>query len=547
MKFSDFNLSEELQRAVTEIGYDEPTEIQSQSIPLMLEGEDVIGHSRTGSGKTASFGLPAIDLVDVTLSGKVPQVLILCPTRELALQAAEEMKKFAKYKKGVRIVPIFGGQSIDLQIQQLRKGCHIIVGTPGRVMDHMRRHTIKLEELKLVVLDEADEMLNMGFREDIETILVDTPADRQTVLFSATMPKAILDITGKYQNHPKMVKIESGQLTVDTIEQSYFEIAKGRKTDALCLLLEYYRPKLSIVFCNTKKMVDELVTDLVKRGFAAQGLHGDMKQAQRTHVMNRFKEGAFGILIATDVAARGIDVNGIDIVFNYDLPDDDEYYVHRIGRTGRAGRDGRSFSLISGAGQYNRLREIARYTKSSVEKKQVPLIADIKSRNVEDLAENVQKYLDRHDPAKYVAAVQSLVTEECSLETVAAALFAMCMKKPSVKSDCGAAIIHNDRADSTYSARGRTAGRRNPNVRTKPKYDDKDMEEVRLSIGRSDGVTPSHILGAVAGESGLSGKLMGNIHIAAAYSTIAVPKQFKTRVIQSLNGAQVKGKKVTAQ
>lgn len=549
--FADFNLSDELKAAVTEIGYTEATDIQIQSIPLILEGHDVIGHSQTGSGKTASFGLPAIDLVDTALSPKITQVLILCPTRELALQATDELKKFSKYKKGVKIVPVFGGASIDRQIQLLKQGCQIVVGTPGRIMDHMRRKTLKLDQLRIAILDEADEMLNMGFRDDIETILSDTPEDRQTILFSATMPRPILEITKRFQKDPKMVKIEAKQLTVDTIEQSYFEVARGRKNDALFLLLEYYEPKLSIVFCNTKKMVDELVAELNRKGFAAQGLHGDMKQAQRTQVMNRFKDGAVGILVATDVAARGIDVNDIDIVFNYDLPDDNEYYVHRIGRTGRAGKKGRSFSLIQGTGQLMRLNEIAGYTKSAVKRTPLPLVSEIKDRNVGKLSTGVEKYMERHDCEKYLDAVMALAEHNGGLEKVACALFAMNIKKPTVKVDCGAEISLPVRGGARAGFKPQMARRKGRDSRgvtasAMSKYENEEMAEVRLSIGRNDGVAPNHILGAVAGESGLPGKIMGTINIKNAYTTIDVPKKFKARIVKSLNNATVRGKKITA-
>ncbi|MDD6098422.1 MAG: DEAD/DEAH box helicase, partial [Oscillospiraceae bacterium] len=339
MQFNKLNLSQELINAVECLGYAEMTEIQEKSIPLLLEGHDVIGRSNTGTGKTAAFGIPAVEQISPADSHNV-SVLILCPTRELAMQACEEINKFAKFKKYVKTSAVYGGASMEKQIYALKKGANIVVGTPGRVMDHIRRRTLKLNNLKTVILDEADEMLNMGFREDIETILASVPEDRQTVLFSATMPPEILAITEKYQNDPVQIHIKSAQKTVSLVEQYYFEVAMGRKTDALKLLLLAYSPASSMVFCNTKKMVDELTEQLIQAGFRAAGLHGDMKQSQRTQVMNGFKKGASSVLVATDVAARGIDVSGIDAVFNYDIPQDNEYYIHRIGRTGRAGKAG---------------------------------------------------------------------------------------------------------------------------------------------------------------------------------------------------------------
>lgn len=550
--FSDFNLSDEVKHAVADIGYLETTKIQKESIPLILEGNDIIGLSQTGSGKTAAFGLPAIDMVDLSLSVKMPQILILCPTRELAMQATDELHKFAKYKQGIRIVPVYGGQQIDRQIAAIRQGCQIIVGTPGRVMDHMRRKTLKFSQLKMVILDEADEMLDMGFREDIETILEGVPEDRQTILFSATMPKPILEITKQYQTNPKTVRIENKQLTVSTIEQSYFDVVRGKKNSALFLLLEYYQPKVALVFCNTKKMVDELVAELEKNGFSAQGLHGDMKQMQRTQVMNRFKSGGFNILVATDVAARGIDVNDIDIVFNYDLPADDEYYVHRIGRTGRAGKDGKSFSFIQGRAQLARLNEIMRYTKCTIIRKSLPKMKDIVSKNETALKEEIKSHINDENTKQFSETLMELIDEGFSLEQVATALLSMNVKKASFSDDHIEAFTENSHNERRSDRRRPSQGRndrtreRKPNEKAMKKFADVDMESVRISIGRDDKVAPKHILGAVAGETGLPGKIMGSIDIHNDYTTIEVPKEFKTRVVKAMNKAQIKGKKVYA-
>ena len=336
MQFQNTTLSAEMLQAIATQNFTEMTEIQAKTIPLLLEGKDVIGKSNTGTGKTAAFSIPIIEQIPKDAEPFV-YALILCPTRELAMQACEEIGKFAKFKRWVKPVAVYGGASMERQIHALKNGANIVVGTPGRVLDHLRRRTLKLEHLRTIVLDEADEMLNMGFREDIESVLAQTPEDRQTVLFSATMPPAILAITKQYQKDPQMVQIQSPHRTVDAIAQYAINVPMGRKTDALHLLLASKKPVSSMVFCNTKKMVDELTEALQNRGFAAVGLHGDMKQMQRTQVMNSFKNGRCNILIATDVAARGIDVKGVDAVFNYDLPQDHEYYIHRIGRTGRAG------------------------------------------------------------------------------------------------------------------------------------------------------------------------------------------------------------------
>ncbi|MBQ2802298.1 MAG: DEAD/DEAH box helicase, partial [Lachnospiraceae bacterium] len=315
------------------MGFQKLSPIQEQAIPYLLEGEDIIGQAQTGTGKTAAFGIPAIQKIDSEL--RKLQTIILCPTRELAIQAAEELRKIAKYMHGIKILPIYGGQEIGRQISALR-GVQVVVGTPGRVMDHMRRHTIKLDYVNMVVLDEADEMLNMGFREDMELILGQIPNEHQTALFSATMPKPILEITSQFQRDAKLVKVAAKELTIPLVSQKYYRV-KSQDKDAACIrLLEYYQPKLCLIFCNTKKKVDEVAEVLKLHGYQAEGLHGDMSQAQRDVAMNRFRNGSTNILIATDVAARGIDVDDVEAVINYDVPQDIEYYVHRIGRTGRA-------------------------------------------------------------------------------------------------------------------------------------------------------------------------------------------------------------------
>ena len=337
-------LDNRIVRAIREMGFEKLSPIQEQAIPYLLQGEDIIGQAQTGTGKTAAFGIPAIQHINPDV--KKLQTIILCPTRELAIQAAEELRKIAKYMHGIKVLPVYGGQDISRQIAGLR-GVQIIVGTPGRVMDHMRRRTIKLDLVNMVVLDEADEMLNMGFREDMELILGQIPGEHQTALFSATMPKPILEITDRFQNDAKLVKVAAQELTIPLVSQKFYRV-KNQDKDAACVrLLEYYQPKLTLIFCNTKKKVDELSDLLKEQGFQAEGLHGDLSQAQRDAVMKRFRNGGTSILIATDVAARGIDVDDVEAVINYDIPQDIEYYVHRIGRTGRAGRKGRSFTFVN--------------------------------------------------------------------------------------------------------------------------------------------------------------------------------------------------------
>ena len=374
MNYSDAQMNENILRAVTEMGFEVMTPIQEQAIPVLLEGKDVIGQAQTGTGKTAAFAIPMIERIDENV--RRPQGIILCPTRELAMQAAEEIRRLAKYMCGIKVLPVYGGQDIRRQIRALSQGVQIIVGTPGRVMDHLRRHTIKTDEIKMIVLDEADEMLNMGFREDIETVLEDMPEEHQMALFSATMPQAILDIAGTYQKDAVFVKVTPKEVTVSSIKQAYYRVAKKDKMEAMCRLLDYYQPVRSLVFCNTKRMVDEMTGILKDRGYDAEGLHGDLSQNQRDTVMNLFRNGRCGILVATDVAARGIDVSGVDAVFNYDIPDDIEYYVHRIGRTGRAGKAGRSFTLISGR-EIFKIRDIERICNTTIKERKIPAAKDI--------------------------------------------------------------------------------------------------------------------------------------------------------------------------
>lgn len=553
MVFTDSALSEKIKQAVAELGYTEATDIQEKSIPVILSGKDMIGLSQTGSGKTAAYGLPALEFIDTSLDASFTQVLIICPTRELAMQVTDELHKFSKYIERIHVVPVYGGKPVNRQIALIRSGCQIIVGTPGRIMDMMDRNVIKFSHLKTVVLDEADEMLDMGFREDIEFILSNAPEERQTILFSATMPKAIIDIATKFLHEPEMIKIEGEQMTADGIEQSFFEVARGCKPEALSLLLQFYKPRLSLVFCNTKKMVDEITAYLQQAGFAADGLHGDMRQEQRTAIMNSFKNGKFEILVATDVAARGIDVNDIDIVFNFDLPADSDYYVHRIGRTARAGKTGRSFTLIQGTKQYMDLQNIARKTKSTVTRKNLPTVEQIKNRYSDSILDEICNFAMKSD---YTLGEQLLgkLCEKSGMDehAVAAALVQMALDENTLKKgtvDISAENIVSSAAVADERPRRRDSrrnGARVPNERAAKKFENTPMALVTISIGRNDKVAPKHILGAVAGESGLPGSIMGTIDIRDTKTTIEVPKELKTRIVKALNNKTIKGKKISA-
>ena len=394
MKYEDAQIDERILRAVKELGFDEMTPIQEQAIPLFMTGRDMIGQAQTGTGKTAAFGIPILQKIDP--EDRSLQAVILCPTRELAMQAADELRKFAKYMHGIKVLPVYGGQDIVRQIKNLKAGVQIVVGTPGRVMDHMRRHTLKMEHVHTIVLDEADEMLNMGFRDDIETILQEMPKERQTGLFSATMPQPILEIANRFQKDAVYIKMTPQEVTIPLIKQAYYQVRRQDKEEVLCRLIDYYDPRRALIFCNTKRMVDELTEHLKARGYEVEGLHGDLSQNQRDTVMNLFRSGRASILIATDVAARGIDVSDVEAVYNYDVPEDIEYYVHRIGRTGRAGKTGRSFTLVVGREAY-KIRDIERVCHTKIKERKIPGAADIMQRKAAKILKEAADVIEQQD------------------------------------------------------------------------------------------------------------------------------------------------------
>ena len=480
-------LDNRIVRAIREMGFEKLSPIQEQAISYLLQGEDIIGQAQTGTGKTAASGIPAIQHINPDV--KKLQTIILCPTRELAIQAAEELRKIAKYMHGIKVLPVYGGQDISRQIAGLR-GVQIIVGTPGRVMDHMRRHTIKLDLVNMVVLDEADEMLNMGFREDMELILGQIPGEHQTALFSATMPKPILEITDRFQKDAKLVKVAAKELTIPLVSQKFYRV-KNQDKDAACVrLLEYYQPKLTLIFCNTKKKVDELADLLKQQGFQAEGLHGDLSQAQRDVAMNRFRNGGASILIATDVAARGIDVDDVEAVINYDIPQDIEYYVHRIGRTGRAGRKGRSFTFANSREIY-KIREIERVCHTTITEKKLPGAAKVLKAKADKYLNNAWELHEHEDIELMKSFLQRKMEEEgCDALELAAA-----MLKYQV-GDKGEEIAADEYAQrrGRFGERGRfgrggdegrnfgrRGGRRRDNGR-----DDEEHRE-RRRFGRGDG------------------------------------------------------------
>lgn len=426
LSFSDLKISENIKSAVKEMGFEEPTPIQSLTIPEALRGKDIIGQAQTGTGKTVAFGIPLLE--KIYTKDKSPQAIIICPTRELSIQVAEELGKLSSFIRGLHVLPVYGGQPIGRQIRILKKGVHIIIGTPGRLLDHIERKTLDLSGIETVVLDEADEMLDMGFREDIEKILRFTPKNRQTLLFSATIPHAIKKLTHKYQKNPKHLKVAQHIMTAPEIEQFYYEAREKMKLETLSRLLDIYDINLALVFCNTKRKVDRLVRDLKSRGYSVDGIHGDMRQSQRDRVMGKFRKGKIEILVATDVAARGIDVPDVEAVFNYNVPNNNEYYVHRIGRTGRAGKTGYAFTFVAGKEIY-KLRDIQRYTKSKIKQQKIPSLGDIEKIKSNLMLDKIKERIDKNNLDKDVHVIESLVEVGYNSIDIAAALFSMLKEK----------------------------------------------------------------------------------------------------------------------
>lgn len=541
VKFDELQLDERIIRAITEMGFEEASPIQAQAIPVAMEGRDMIGQAQTGTGKTAAFGLPLLQKVDPKV--KKLQAIVLLPTRELAIQVAEEMRRFAKFMHGVKVLPIYGGQDIVKQIRSLKDGTQVIVGTPGRVMDHMRRKTVKVDHVLTVVLDEADEMLNMGFLEDMETILSQLPEERQTLMFSATMPQAIAEIARKFQKDPVTVRVIKKELTVPKVTQYYYEVKPKNKVEVMSRLLDMYAPKLSIVFCNTKRQVDDLVQELQGRGYFAEGLHGDLKQVQRDRVMDSFRNGRTDILVATDVAARGIDVGDVEAVFNYDIPQDDEYYVHRIGRTGRAGREGKAFSLVMGKEVY-KLRDIQRYCKTKIIPQPIPSLNDVTSIKVEKIMDSVEEIIRDSDLDKIINIVEKRVLEEdYTTLDLAAALLKMSMGDDYEDISVERTPLRSldELEDYERGARSRNNGR---GARSGSRGGSENVARLFINIGKNQGIKPGDILGAIAGESGMPGRMVGSIDMFDKYTFVEVPREQADVVLQAMKDVKIKGKNV---
>ena len=492
LKFKDLNISPEIQKAVADMGFEEASPIQSLAIPQILAHKDVTGQAQTGTGKTAAFGIPLLENIDSEDNNL--QAIILCPTRELAIQVAEELRKLSVYLPKIDVLPVYGGQPIDRQIKALQKGVQIIIGTPGRVMDHIDRGTLSLNNIKTVILDEADEMLDMGFREDIEYILEDIPYERQFLLFSATLPQEILQLAQRYQTNPEIVKVTKHELTTPDVEQKYFEVKEDMKLELLSRLLDLHDFDLSLVFCNTKRKVDKLVSHLQIRGYLADGLHGDLTQNQRDRVMSKFKKGNIEILVATDVAARGIDVGGVEAVFNFDIPNDNEYYVHRIGRTGRAGKTGKAYSFVSGREIYQ-LRDIQRYAKTKIEQAPIPALSDVEEVKKDNFIEELKEKINTEDISKEKYIIEKLVEEDYNSIDIAATLLKGVIDDKRYKEE---------------------------------EFGDTEAHEgfVRffMSVGRKQNITISVILNSIYEKTGLTGHQIGNIDIFDNFSFVEIPK-----------------------
>lgn len=513
--FAQFGLRGEIIKAINDLGYETPSPIQQKTIPLLLENNDIVGQAQTGTGKTAAFALPVLNNIEVK-STEV-QALVLTPTRELAIQVAEAFHSYAKHLGKVRVLPIYGGQSISQQIRHLRNGVQIIVGTPGRVMDHIRRETIDISNLKSVVLDEADEMLRMGFIEDVEWILSHTPETRQTALFSATMPREVRRIADRYLKDAVNVEIERKTLTVPTIKQFYLNVAERQKTDALTRLLETESNsgEAVIIFHRTKIGAAELADKLQARGYSAEAMHGDMSQSQRETVIKRLKNGKVEIVVATDVAARGLDVERISTVINYDMPSDTESYVHRIGRTGRAGREGRTILFVTPR-QQRMLRDIENYTKQKITPIKLPTQADVAARRVAMLKEKIISTLTDQDLELYLSLVEDLAEETtCDIaEIAAAAVFLSVGDKPLE------VAVEPEPQQFSFSEEG--------------------MVRLFIDVGRRHHISPGDIVGAIANEADIPGKAIGAIDVNDRFTLVDVPNEFVEQVLKRMKRSRIR-------
>ncbi|TXT34838.1 MAG: ATP-dependent RNA helicase DeaD [Planctomycetota bacterium] len=541
--FSELGLSPELLKAVERMGFEQAAPIQAESIPKLLAGGDLIGQSQTGSGKTAAFGIPAVELVDP--KSRAVQVLMLCPTRELASQVAEEIAKLAFFKKGVRELPVYGGQSYEHQFRGLKAGPQIVIGTPGRIIDHIGQGTLKLDKVRMVVLDEADRMLDMGFREDIEKILESVPTERQVVLFSATLPPPIKKIIERFTNEPDHVRIESTTMTVPAIDQSYVEVDYRSRTEVLCRLIDLYDVQYGLIFGFTKVQVDELTEALIARGYSADKLHGDMTQAMRERVMKRFRDRKVELLVATDVAARGLDVDDLEIVFNYELPHDPEDYVHRIGRTGRAGKSGKAISLVTGR-EYGRLQQVLRFTKAKIERISVPRLEDLEEKHANRLVESLRNTIQAGSYKRQDKLLENLIESGHAPGEIVSALIHLLAGESGRSPE---RIREDDpRASRDDSRRPRSSrdDARRPTDGPGAKRIDESGTWLKFNVGHNYGATPADFVGCIANESGLPRTVIGPIQILPTISFVQVAAECAEQILQSVIGRKIRGRNVNA-
>jgi ATP-dependent RNA helicase DeaD len=548
--FSELGLPDDLLSAIEILGYEKPSPIQAMSIPPALEGKDILGLSATGSGKTAAFALPALAKLDVSLA--YPQVLILCPTRELAVQVCEEVHRLGQKKIGLHATPVYGGAPMDRQLRALRSGTQLVVGTPGRLLDHLRRGSFDASRVKMAILDEADRMLDMGFKDEMDELLAALPADRQTMFFSATMNPGVSRLIQKFGKSPQIVEIQQKAKTVSTIDQSYFEVRQRSKVEVLSRILDMNPPRLGIIFCNTKRSVDECTEDLVNRGYAADRLHGDITQQMRERVLKRFREGTVELLVATDVAARGLDIEEIDIVFNYDLPTDPEDYVHRIGRTGRAGRSGRAVSFVYGREIY-RMQAIERYTRSIVKREKIPSVEQVEGRRADAIFENLKERLESGKFDAHQEQIDRLLEQGHTPTDIAGALVTILREASGREGN----LIDEDRESERPA-------RRDP--RERPQRDgppresfqregapfrperreiiptEPGMARMFLSLGKTHGVMAKEIVGMLYREGGLPDGCLGRITLFPKHSLVDVPEALVSQVIERTRNARLRGR-----
>ncbi len=542
--FSELGLPAPLLAAIETLGFERPSPIQALSIPPALEGKDLVGLSATGSGKTAAFTLPALTILDVKSSAT--QVLIVCPTRELAVQVCEEVHRLGAKLRGLHATPVYGGAPMDRQLRALRDGAHIVVGTPGRLLDHLRRGSFDPSQIRMAILDEADRMLDMGFKEEMDELLAALPPDRQTLFFSATMNPGVSRLIKSFGKNPEIIEIEQKARTVSTVEQSYFEVRQRSKVEVLSRILDMNPPRLGLIFCNTKRSVDECTEDLANRGYAADRLHGDMTQMMRERVLKRFREGSVELLVATDVAARGLDIDEIDIVFNYDLPADPEDYVHRIGRTGRAGRSGRAVSFVFGRDIY-RLQSIERYTRQVIRRERIPSVEQVEGRRADLIFDTLKERLETGKFDTYQDNIDRLLEQGHTPTDIAGAL-ATLLREASGREG---SFIAEDREPDKPARPTRTRddrAERGPRPERGPKFErgpaphEPGMTRLFISLGKIHGILPKDIVGMMYREAGLPDGSLGRITLFPKFSLVDVPEDHAEQAIRNTRNSKLKGK-----